>query len=119
MVKERIIVYGAGWTGEHIATSLKDSKHLYQAVCFLDDDDSKHGRRVKGIKVYGGREKLSKAIKKFDATRVVIAMPSVSYERKKEIYKLCLEQGIKTTTIPDLPSFVFSKKGNKERRSDM
>lgn len=106
MVKERIIVYGAGWTGEHIATSLKDSKHLYQAVCFLDDDDSKHGRSVKGIKVYGGREKLSKAIKKFDATRIVIAMPSVSYERKKEIYKLCLEQGIKTTTIPDLPSLV-------------
>lgn len=116
MKNENIIIYGAGWTGEQIMMSMKDSKHMYQPVCFIDDDSTKHGKKIKGVKVYGGREKLSKAISKFNATKIVIAMPSATNECKKEIYRLCLEQGIKTTAIPDLPSLVANTDLFSQRR---
>ena len=103
MKNENIIIYGAGWTGEQVVTNLRDAVHKYNPVCFLDDDKEKHGKKIKGIKVYGGRDKLTKAITKFGATRMLIAMPSANSDTKREIYRVCLERGIKTTPIPDLP----------------
>lgn len=106
MNNKKIIIYGAGWTGQQLVRNLRDSSKGYKVVCFLDDDKSKKGTTVEGIKVFGAKDDFSKAIKKFEPDRIIIAMPSIDEKIRKEIYKMCLETGIPTNTIPDLPSLM-------------
>ena len=51
------IVIGAGEAGSMIITELKTSRYLNQkVVCVIDDNPSKKGKYLHGIKIVGGRD---------------------------------------------------------------
>lgn len=103
MKKEKVIIYGAGWTGSQLAKNLNDSKQNYEPVCFLDDDKEKIGNVLDGLLIYGDRNNIQEAVEKYQANKIIIAMPSVSYKIKRDIYEACLHTGVKVNTIPELP----------------
>ena len=103
MKKEKVIIYGAGWTGSQLAKNLNDSTQNYEPVCFLDDDKEKIGNVLDGLLIYGDRNNIQEAVEKYQANKIIIAMPSVSYKIKRDIYEACLHTGVKVNTIPELP----------------
>jgi FlaA1/EpsC-like NDP-sugar epimerase len=56
---EPIIIFGAGYGGTHVSESLRrDPNGPFRVVALLDDDPMVHGRRIAGVLVEGGQDRL-------------------------------------------------------------
>ncbi len=101
--KKRALIIGAGDAGEMIAREMIRQKNSeYIPVGFLDDDKSKIGQQIHGVKVYGKTIDIKAFIKKLSIDEVVIAMPSASGETRKQIAFNAREAGAVCKTLPSL-----------------
>ena len=72
--RERVIVVGAGRTGQLLARDLlQHATSEYRIVRFVDDDERRWRRYVRGIRVEP-LDDLTRLVVKYDATLVVIAI---------------------------------------------
>jgi len=97
---KRVIIYGFGEAGRQVADDIL-SKNLYEIVGFLDDDKNKFNSVYKNIKVLGDISILENLKEKIDI--LIIAMPSASIERIREIEKIAFKTGIRDIRI--VPKF--------------
>jgi FlaA1/EpsC-like NDP-sugar epimerase len=99
---ERIAIVGAGDTGASLAKDLLNmpSRGL-KPVVFLDDNPRKKGTLVHGVEVVGFPEALP-GCNAANVTRVVVAMPSASQKRIREIVLFLAQHGYKVEIVPAL-----------------
>lgn len=90
-VQKRVVIFGAGEAGEFLVSKLENSPELVKPVAFIDDDQSLIGKRIRGIKVFGNRERLKEAIKRYNAHEVIVAIPTASRELLKYVVNVCSE----------------------------
>lgn len=84
LLKSKVLILGAGKTGQLILSALRRDKNLgLNVVGFLDDDPEKIGRNIDGIKIHAGVDKAQKYIGRCGIEDIVIAMPGC--EKKKFI----------------------------------
>jgi undecaprenyl-phosphate galactose phosphotransferase len=103
LLKSKVLILGAGNTGNLICTALKRDKNLgLNVVGFLDDDPEKIGQRVHGIKVHGGIDKAHKYIGRCGIEDVIIAMPGSKKERIISLVNTLQHQARNLIIIPDL-----------------
>ncbi len=102
--RKQIIVYGAGSAGVQIVESLKKSMD-YAPVAFIDDDKQKHGTIINFIQIFSF-SKLDKVIKKFDAKLILLAIPSATQNRRKEIIEKLSKFPIEVKVLPSVDSIV-------------
>lgn len=107
--QKRVLIYGAGNIGSHLARRLFESPTLgLYPVGFLDDDHSRYGSMVKwtgigpreGMKILGG-ESILKDAKKLGVTQVLIALPSASFARNQGLVDLCNQYGLDYSIVPN------------------
>ncbi|MCS7244633.1 MAG: polysaccharide biosynthesis protein [candidate division WOR-3 bacterium] len=96
---KRVIIYGFGEAGKQVADDILKNGN-YKIVGFLDDDKNKWNLEYKNIKVIGDINSIGK-LKNIDS--LIIAMPSASIQRIREIEMLSLRLGIKDIKI--VPSY--------------
>ncbi|MCA9831587.1 MAG: nucleoside-diphosphate sugar epimerase/dehydratase [Dehalococcoidia bacterium] len=75
----RLLIVGAGHTGQALARELQSSPGLrYQPMGYLDDDAKKHHRRMLGLRVYGPLSSLEKVVadRAVDAIAIAIGQPA-------------------------------------------
>ncbi|MEO0202593.1 MAG: polysaccharide biosynthesis protein [candidate division WOR-3 bacterium] len=103
---KRVIIYGFGEAGKQIAESIIENGN-YEIIGFLDDDKKKFGLEYKNLRVLGDINDLKeiKKIQKIDT--LIIAMPSASIERIREIELIALKNYI--TDIKVVPSIYVRK----------
>ena len=102
---KKLLLIGAGKTGEKIAKDIRTSKNnQFSVVGFLDDDLKKHGRLVHGIKVFGNVSSLSKLSVKFD--EILITAPTSTRDQMRRIVKVCTESGKRYRTMPGLDELI-------------
>lgn len=101
---DRVIVYGAGDAGRQVMSALERSAR-YHPVAFVDDDPGMHGRDVAGYGVYVPAE-LEKLVGAYHVTHVLIAIPTLSRERRMEIIGLLEEMPVKVLVMPGLSDIV-------------
>jgi len=81
--RTRILIVGAGDAGSAIGREmLINKKSKYFPVGYIDDDLSKRGMSIQGIKVLGTRNDIPRLIKANTVDEVLIAIPSI---RSKDI----------------------------------
>ena len=86
----RTIIYGAGEAGTYLLKKLQNNPDMnLLPVALIDDDESLHGRKICGVKVYGGHEKLDEAIKKCNAGEVIVAIPTASRQTLEHVLDVC------------------------------
>ena len=95
-------IIGAGFAGISIAGDIKRKKIFGKVAAFLDDDKSLIGQEFDGIPVLGPVADIAKIIRCTDSDEAIIAIPSASVERIKEIYETLKSGGFKHIKI--LPS---------------
>ncbi|HEX3027264.1 MAG TPA: hypothetical protein VHR42_08600, partial [Clostridia bacterium] len=63
---ERVLVFGAGEAGTNLVHKLESHPEENRLpICFVDDNDSKWGKKICGLPVVGGRDKLVKTIRDY------------------------------------------------------
>jgi len=84
----RVAIYGAGAAGNQLVAALRMGK-VMRPVAFIDDDDSIADRVISGLQVYKP-EHIEKMLDVTGAEEILLAIPSASRVRRREILT-CLE----------------------------
>ena len=72
----RVLILGAGKTGEMVALELRRHPDVGQAVGFLDDDVRKLGMQMGGLRVLGRLSEFAAVVASMPVDQVIIAMPT-------------------------------------------
>ena len=115
---KKVMVIGAGAAGMALIREYKTSDYIKDKVCCLiDDNESKWGRYLDGIKIVGGREKIFQAVDKYHINKIVLAMPSVSKKIRKELLDICKKTGCEVLTVPGIFQLVNGEVSVSQLRS--
>ena len=95
-----VVIYGAGSAGCILAQAIA-GEHGKRPIGFIDDNPYLQGRNVQGIRVYAPAELLKlKATVGFD--EILLAMPSLEGDRKREILQKLQVLGVPVKTVPSI-----------------
>jgi FlaA1/EpsC-like NDP-sugar epimerase len=101
--KIKTIIVGAGTSGIMILKELRNNPQFdYDVVGFVDDDPSKKGFSIYGLKVLGDRKKIPKIIDKYGVEEIIIAIPAAKGTVIRDIISYCQEPTVKIKIAPDL-----------------
>ena len=101
--RSRTMVIGAGQAGAAVIREFSGSRHSRnQVVCVIDDDNSKQGRTLMGVTIVGGREKILEAASRYKVSEIVLAIPTLTNQAKKEIWEICRGTNCKLKQMPGL-----------------
>jgi FlaA1/EpsC-like NDP-sugar epimerase len=101
--RQRIAIVGAGDAGASLAKDfLNAPARGFRPVVFFDDDPDKHGKLVHGVPVVGPPESIDRIKPTPSLDKVVIAMPSASSKRIREILAVMTRHGLKVETLPSI-----------------
>ncbi len=82
----RLLLVGAGAAGIRLAQAMEESTHNgYHPVGFIDDDPSKWGTYIHGLRVFGGRASIPDVVARYDVVEVLIAVPSAPSKEIRDI----------------------------------
>ena len=99
--RKRLLLIGAGKTGEKIVREiLTSSREKYEVVGFVDDDSSKQGALLNGIKIYCTINNLPSLKINFD--ELLITAPSATGDQMRRIVTVCKTTGKRFKTVPSI-----------------
>jgi FlaA1/EpsC-like NDP-sugar epimerase len=96
----RLLIYGAGTAGAQTAAGLVSARN-YVLEAFADDDRAKVGRSINGVRVYAPIA-LAEVVRRLGITDVLLALPSVSRQRRHQIIENLRSLPVRIRTIPGL-----------------
>jgi len=101
------LIVGAGEAGSAIVRELKQNSSLnYNPVGFVDDDLSKKGVKIHGVKVLGSTEALHELILSHNATCVMIAIPRAKGRLVERIIAKCRECKVDFKILPPIGELI-------------
>ena len=96
-------IFGAGRSGANLAKDLFVKKGLgLNLKCFFDDNIEKYKSDLHGIPIVGKPEVLLDSDFAYDLDKLIIALPTVSGRRIKEVLTVANKTGITCEIIPSL-----------------
>ena len=97
---ERVAIVGAGQAGSALVSELISQVELgMRPVVFFDDNKTKQNRQLHGIPIAGLPEKIPSYYATHDLDKVVLAMPSASPARIREIVSFLKRHNIPVETV--------------------
>jgi len=112
-----VMVIGAGEAGSLVIQEFKKHPDLkMRPVVLIDDDINKHGMRIHGVRVYGGRHIIPEMVQKKNIKEIIIAMPSVDRFQIREIVSICSETKCKLRIVPGVYELLDGKVSIKRLR---
>ena len=106
---KKVIIYGAGSSGAQISSAFKLSDEFIP-VAFIDDDPKLQGRDLNGIKIYAPK-KIPQLLELYRPDFILLAMPSESRRRIKEILDQLASLPIKIKRLPYLEQLISNQIG--------
>lgn len=94
----RVAIYGAGAAGNQLMAALRMGKAM-RPVAFIDDDASLTNRMIAGLQVYAPKN-LQRMIDATGAEEILLALPSVSRSRRREILNLLEGYPLHVRSVP-------------------
>lgn len=103
--KSKIAIVGAGVVGVSLAEELRENPSaIYVPRYFLDNKKGKYGRTIHGLTVLEeGRDESLEELREAGINLVVIAIPNMSSDRRKDLYKYYKNNGFKVK-VYDYPA---------------
>jgi len=108
--EKRILIYGAGDAGEMIVRDMMNNPfYEYEAVGFIDDDPTKVGQRIHGVKVLGTREVVAKVMADQKPDAILVAMPRAGPATVRKVVKSLEPFKVPIKTLPNLRDILGGK----------
>lgn len=104
---KRVLIVGCGSGGRYIARELREVERLnFIPIGFVDDDETKKGRRVDRLPVFGGCTSIPEIVRRKRIAVIILALPSVGQERLSEIATIAKSTGAKVIVLPSFETMV-------------
>lgn len=99
----RTMLIGAGAGGAMVLRELQRSQRSQnRIVCIIDDDAQKQGTYLLAVPIVGGRDMIEKAVEKYRVSDIILAIPTLSPQNKRQIIEICQRTGCRTQILPGL-----------------
>jgi FlaA1/EpsC-like NDP-sugar epimerase len=95
----KVMIYGAGTAGRQLFHALSNSE--LRVVGFIEDDPKFHGRVLLGCPIHSPRA-IERLVRQHRVTDILLALPSASRRRRKQIADKIRQLGIAVNTMPAL-----------------
>ena len=113
----RTLIIGAGRAGETLVRDLlRDPKSEYQPIGFVDDDRTKRGNEIHGLRVLGASKSIPKVVTRNNVDLIMIALPSATSREMQRIVRISESTGLPIRTLPRLQDLISGKATLKEIR---
>ncbi len=94
------LLLGAGQTGARVLRMLREDRAVTRRVIgLLDDDARKHGERIYGISVLGGRGRLPELLELYRIGEVLVAINDPPGELLQYVRQCCEPQGTRWRVV--------------------
>ncbi len=109
-IKINVMIVGAGRATDLLLSELDyNNPYNYSIKCIIDDDETKKNRDMHNIPVIGDRDKIAEMASKYLIELIIISMPSVDAENKKNIIEICSATKCKLKILPAICSLISSE----------
>ena len=99
----RTLLIGGGNAGAMVLREFQTSvKSTNNVICIVDDDFSKRGSYLRGVKIVGNRHDIKAIVDTYNIEEIVLAIPTASAKDKRDILQLCQQTKCRLKTIPGL-----------------
>ena len=106
----RVLIVGAGRAGEMLVRDLlRDPERSLMPVGFLDDDISKRGVEIHGIRVLGPCKRIPELVEEMGVELILLAVPSARSQQMRHLVKLCETTGIPFRTLPCMQDLIAGR----------
>ncbi|SDU07888.1 polysaccharide biosynthesis protein [Halopseudomonas salegens] len=103
----KVAVYGAGEAGNQLVAALRLGRGM-EPVAFIDDDPNVINRVIAGIKVYKP-SRIGEMIEETGVEEVLLAMPSASRARRREILEYLQAFPLHVRSVPGFMDLASGK----------
>ncbi|MEM0954381.1 MAG: nucleoside-diphosphate sugar epimerase/dehydratase [Pseudomonadota bacterium] len=104
---QKVVIYGAGESGRQLLTALNHGDK-FRAVFFVDDDRRVQRSVINGVQVESP-ERLPGLIEEHDISQVLLAIPSVSADRRRQIINSLVNLPVYVRTVPKFDEILHGK----------
>lgn len=109
--KRHIAIIGAGSAGVALFHEIVNNQESpYQVDCFFDDDPSKIHRKIKGVEIKGPISELPSIMKNSSAYEIILAIPSLDTERRRQILDICNRTQSRVKILPSTLEMMLGPK---------
>lgn len=105
MQRKRVLIYGAGQTGQQLAAALQ-TDHEFKADCFVDDDPNLQKLSILGLRVHSPK-RIAAIVRRNRIDRVVLAMPSADQAIRIRIGKRLSGLDCEVLALPSFADIVL------------
>ena len=99
--KANALIIGAGYAGAMLVESIQHNDYMKDVniIGIIDDDPSKHGVYIHGVRVLGDRSSIIPIVKEKQVDTIIFAINTCDKEEKKKILKICQSTGCALKTV--------------------
>lgn len=115
MNKKPVIIYGAGEAGLQLLNALFHGRE-YSPVALVDDDPALQNLGVGGLRVFSP-ESIPRLVQENAARVILLAIPSISRTRRREIVRSLEDLQLEIKTIPGMSDIISGKAKISELRT--
>jgi len=113
--RKGILIYGAGAAGAELLHEIRGNRAArYDVRAFLDDDQSKHGASVDGVRVLGSGRDAASIVRRLNGRNrmieeIILAMPSATGRQLREAVANCRAAGLHFKTVPGIDELLSGR----------
>lgn len=102
--KKPTLIVGGGRGGSLLIRQMMNTPYMgMEPVLVVDDDPNKQKMSIaSGVKIQGYIEDIPDLVKKFNIKKIIIAIPTLSQQRLREINKLCEGANVEVFKMPNI-----------------
>lgn len=106
-VAQKILIYGAGDSGLITRNILQnDTQHNYKVIGFIDDNQSKIGTFIDGVKIYSIHDIDDKFIDRNDISEIIISIQNIKTNQMLHLSKSLEDLNVNIKIIPPISNWI-------------
>jgi FlaA1/EpsC-like NDP-sugar epimerase len=99
----KVMIVGAGDAGASMIREIRRHPEYGKKVAVvMDDDPSKKGKRIIGVRIFGGKKDIRGAARRYGVDEIIIAIPSATKKEIQTIVNECNKTRCKLKILPGL-----------------
>jgi FlaA1/EpsC-like NDP-sugar epimerase len=104
-----VVIYGAGAAGKELMEAVQIDKNK-NLIAFYDDSRDLKNRLINNVPIYGAQKKLQELKFKYPNLEVLLAIPSLDNNKRKDVISKLEELKISVRTVPAFHELIFDEK---------